>query len=54
MDEQEYQQYMEDIERLARHYIDDKSPYDILEQLRDEEGERVPGCYYTRPSPTYG
>ena len=54
MDEIEYLQYLDEIDRLDRRIVDDKSPYDILEQLRTEDGFRVPGCYHIKPAPTYG
>ena len=55
MDEMELEEYLDAIDRLdSRIGADDKSPYDITEQLRDERGDRVEGCYVMRPAPTYG
>jgi hypothetical protein len=49
MDEQEYEDYLKQIESLSHRSADigDKS---LLEQLYDETGP-VPGCYRTLPAP---
>ena len=54
VDESELELYLDQIDMLdTRIQVDAKSCYDIAEQLRDNLGERVHGCYYMRPAPTY-
>jgi len=49
MDEDEYEEYLRQISDLRESEVfRDHS----REQLRDEEGLRVQGCYVVRPKPT--
>ena len=55
IDEEELQAYLDAIDNLdSRIEVRGPDAFDILEQLRDEYGYRVPGCYYTRSVPTTG
>jgi len=47
MDEDEYEDYMHAIERLQ---YSDPQHQELTEQLRDEDGFRVEGCYVTLPA----
>lgn len=47
MDEDEYDQLLRQIDALEQ----DARDQDLIEQCRDEDGLRVPGCYYVLPAP---
>ena len=48
MDEDEYEDYLNQIDNIQANELE----YEALqEQLRDEHGHRVSGCYRTRPAP---
>jgi hypothetical protein len=50
MDELEYENYLAAIDRLdSRAFVWEREE-SVLEQLRDEDGYRVPGCFHTRPA----
>ena len=49
MDEEEYEWYLRQVFDLHE-YEHEEEP--LQEQLRDENGYRVPGCYRTRPALT--
>lgn len=48
MDEWELEEYIKAIDELERRELKD---HGLLEQIRDEDGIRVPGCFYTLPAP---
>ena len=52
MDEEEYQQYIDDIDELDDRAARESEEF-LLEQCRDENGHVVPGCSYVLPAPTY-
>ena len=57
VDEDELELYLDAIDELDdRLQTTNKQDYSetVSEQLRDEHGFRVPGCYRTAPSTTYG
>lgn len=53
MDEEEYEKYLDQIDNLDA-LINGRAeePTYIQDQLRDQDGIRVPGCYRTVPAPT--
>ena len=48
MDEQEYEEYLRAVFGMHE-YEHENDP--LLERLRDEDGEVVPGCFRVRPAP---
>ena len=50
MDEEEYEDYLNQIDNM-RWGTNELEHDSLQEQLRDEQGYRVPGCYRTRPAP---
>jgi len=52
MDETEYQEYIDAIDAVERR---DRERFEtngaLTEQIRDEDGFRVPGCFYVKPAP---
>ena len=56
MDEDEYEGYLDSIDAidpLLRTELDDPiMTGSLIQQLRDEDGNRVDGCYWTPPAPT--
>ena len=55
MDEEEYEQYLDMIDRVddrLRLDADEGNVFRPNEQLRDEHGIRVPGCYRVPPKLT--
>ena len=49
MDEKELEEYLRQIDKVESVRMGDDA---LLDQLRDEEGIGVPGCYRTLPIPT--
>jgi len=59
MDEEELEQYLELIDEQERRELwrlNELEPAEIretlIDQLRDEDGMRVPGCYRINPAPS--
>ena len=52
MDETELQAYLDAIDKLDTRFTVRENDGYVLEQLRDELGYRVDGCFYTKPSQT--
>jgi hypothetical protein len=50
MDEEELEEYLAAIDRLDSRINTRERDSSVLEQLRDEDGYRVPGCFHTRPA----
>jgi len=49
MDEEEYEFYLTQIDELERKAYEEER---LIEQCRDEDGIRVPGCYFVKPAHT--
>jgi hypothetical protein len=49
MDEWELEEYLAAIDEIERRVLKNE---DLVEQIRDEDGIRVPGCFFVRPAPT--
>jgi hypothetical protein len=47
MDEWEYEQYLNAISEIEQQAYEEQR---LIEQIRDEDGLRVPGCYYVKPA----
>lgn len=57
MDEDELDVYLDAIDLmdpLLRAEVSDRDNVRLHEQLRDDDGHRVPGCYRVRPAPGQG
>jgi hypothetical protein len=53
MDEDEYEEWLYQIDLIEQKQLAKEfGEPDLLEQLRDENGFRVPGCYRVLPAPT--
>jgi hypothetical protein len=54
MDEDEYEDYLDDMDFLAygSHRVEDPDEAELVEKLRDEDHEIIPGCYRVRPAST--
>lgn len=50
MDEEEYDQYLNAV--FGMDYMEERG--DLCQQLRDDDGYRVPGCYRVMPAPDAG
>ena len=48
MDEEEYLEYINAIDEIERRELKDGN---LMEQIRDEDGARVPGCFFVKPAP---
>jgi len=48
MDEWELEEYLAAIDEIERRVLKNE---DLVEQIRDEHGFKVPGCYVVRPAP---
>ena len=51
MDEDQYESYLLAIDRLDKRLgpVDPDRETSVIEQMRDEDGFRVPGCYRRMP-----
>ena len=49
MTESELQEYLDAIDRLQTAALGEPN---LLDEMRDEHGYLVEGCYHTRPAPT--